>query len=556
MGSNFSNQNQITAGYKTSAAVRTPGPRNDGANRSFMSPPRMMSPPPSVQASTISHTQSTRMPMSYNGDTQMQHYFNQPGRYPHSWQGARQQAPTPPNQNMPQAGQNVSQSTQMARASQFGIRQQQMPQIPTQVPKPSQQLLQPQFAQNSVQLNQQPLPQMHNLPPASVNNQEAGSMLSNPPVSISMPAPNDFDIDSLLSDPVDGTSSFMQQLQGESPSANSILSSSMFSSLPEPTVSNTVISMAMDTSATAKPSQMPLPEVPADPTAVPSTSNRPGINANIVKSFDSSNLPNVPGPNTSFNDSEEDKLDSGEITLESNEQDLLKAASSLPIPFADAVPSSASAVTSEVNEPLNTFSVSQTPAVSTSTPILPIQPVTAPMSDSIPVPSSTAGPLIATAVAPVTSSEPSEVERRPSFDVSAQSGGSAAVTTAPSVVASSSTFSSTTTIVSTSLTTAAVPSLTTSAVPTTPTPSVSLPSTVPGSMPSAVQPGHPMSSVAGPYPVSAPGMGHPRSSTEVHRPMMGESQTYMRPPMMVSLCNLTRCLQHKTFQQYCFNIST
>ena len=338
MGPNFQGQTQLNPDYKSNAPVRTSIHRSDGTGRGFMSPPRMMSPPP-VQAPSI--PQGSRLPnvsISYNGDASTQQYYNQPGRYPHSWQTVRQQPPVPTNQKISAGpGANLPSSAQIPRPTHFNTSQ--------QVQQASQ------FGQTTMQVNQPGFQQLQRAPANSLN---SNVMLSNTQstslnIDPSNDFENDFNLDSLLSDPVEGAGSFMEQLQAVAPSSTSNIFPSSSSSLASPGLSQPLQIPSSMTGITSNTTKVNAQNV-VGTSPVSTVSNSSFLNA--PTNMDSSNVPVPPAmTNNSFSPNEEERLDSGEITLESTEQDLFKAAASLPIPFADAnLPSSMNIAINELKQ--------------------------------------------------------------------------------------------------------------------------------------------------------------------------------------------------------------
>ena len=430
MGPSFANQGSMTPTYKTTGTPRATVPRNEGAGRGFMSPARMMSPPPAtMQAPNMTINQNTRLPITYNGDSSMQHYYNQSGRYPHSWQGTRQQVPTPQNQNLPQTPSNMPVSSQVPRPTRYGMQPQQL-----------QQQQQSQFASRPMQMNQAGYRPMQNVPTSVNTNQQSGTVLSNPPASLNISSQSDFDsefnLDTLLSDQSDGMGSFMQQLQDVTPS----ISSSSLSSAPIlPSMSDASRlasnSMSLENHAT---NVLPTPQVSSTGTPAVVSEANSLITASPAANANSASL------NTPLNVSDENKLDSGEITLDSTEQDLFKAASSLPIRFAEAnLPTPANTLLNELKEPSTTFSFSQTSTSVTSS--LPLQPVVSSTAQPLPVPVTSA--LTPSTTFPLVQSE---VGRGPSVDVSTVSQTSV-VGSSSSSFAMSQSLSETTSIASPSI---------------------------------------------------------------------------------------------------------
>ena len=363
MGTGFANQSAMKTTFKANQAPRPTG-RNDASGRGFMSPSRLMSPPPSsMQTPNITLNQSSRLPMSYNGDSSMQQYFSQPSRFPQAWQGVRQQTPTPSNQGLQSTSGNMLSSSQVPRPSRYGVPQQ-MQQTST-LP----------YAGQAMQMSHSGYQPIQNAPSSANTNQQSRTVLPQPSttVSLGMPAQNDFDnefnLDSLLNDPSDGIGSFMQQLQDVAPTvSSSSLTTSQILPIPEPSLSsNNAVKMPANNQLSSAPPPQVLSSAASTQHSMPSQSIA-SMNIPVNKSTDSSNMTGLPLPNISLN-SEESKLDSGEITLESTEQELLKAASSVPRRFADSnLPDPGSALLSEIKEPIIPLSVSQASTAVTSSP--------------------------------------------------------------------------------------------------------------------------------------------------------------------------------------------
>lgn len=361
MGSNFSNQSQLNAGYKSGTQTRTPIHRNDGASRGFMSPPQMMSPPP-VQNPIIS--QSSRLPnvsMTYNGDASNQQYYTQPGRYPHSWQGGRQQTPTPPSQKVSvNVGANMG--APIPRPTHFNTSQ-------------SAQQSPSQFGQAPMPVNQPGFQQMQRTPSGNL---KSNVMLSNTPsTSFNMDPSNDFEsdfnLDSLLGDPVEGTGSFMQQLQDVIPSSTSNIFPTSAPNLAQaPSATAPSQPLQIPSSMTGITTNSFTTKVDSQnvvgPAVVSTVSNTTFLNVSSETRGNSNTSTGTSISNSSFKVNDED---SGEITLESTEQDLYKAAASLPIPFADANLPPMNLPMNDIKEQQSTLSVSQASTLPTDSSAVP-----------------------------------------------------------------------------------------------------------------------------------------------------------------------------------------
>ena len=360
MGPGFANQSPVAPAFKTNQALRAATPRNEASTRGYMSSSRLMSPPPSsMQAPNMTLNQTSRLPMSYNGDNSMQQYFNQPNRFPQSWQGTRQQ--TPSNQNIQAASGSMLQSSRVPRPNRYGV------------PQQVQQQSSLSYRGQSMQISHSGYQPMQNMPTSVNTNQQSRPVLPNPPTSLSMPAQNDFDadfnLDSLLNDPSDGIGSFMQQLQDVAPAISSSNLTTPQALPPVPgssamTSINTMTDQRNNQPSITLAAQTVLPAVGPTAPALPPAS----VNATPGKSVDSSSFPILPRQNAPLN-RENNKLDSGEITLESTEQDLLKAASSLPTSYPEAtLPPPGSTLLNEIKELNVPLSVSQasTPVTSSS----------------------------------------------------------------------------------------------------------------------------------------------------------------------------------------------
>jgi len=370
MGPGFVNQSPITPTYKANQAVRSSLPRNDVPSRGFMSPSRLMSPPPSsMQAPNITLNQASRVPMSYNGESSVQQYYNQPTRFPQSWQGARQQSPAP-SQGIPVASGSRLPISQVPRPSRFGV------------PQQIQQQSYLSYGGQPMQMSYSGYQQMQNVPTTVSANQQSRSVLPNPSTSLSMPAQNDFDtefnLDSLLNDPSDGIGSFMQQLQDVTPaiSNSNLTTPPILPSVTEPSA------MAPTNAVKGQLTNVPasLPSMQAESSNLGSaifapTQNITSVNATPSKTIDNTSFPSLTSQNAPFN-RENNKLDSGEITLDSTEQDFFKAASSLPVPYAEAtIPPPSNVLLNEINELNVPFSVSEDSTPVTSSPSLSSQSV-------------------------------------------------------------------------------------------------------------------------------------------------------------------------------------
>nr|XP_018669889.1 chromodomain-helicase-DNA-binding protein 7 isoform X2 [Ciona intestinalis] len=252
MNQQYANAGPVTPNFRPNVTPsKTPTPHADQGMRGFKSPTHMMSPPPpSNQGPTpVSHPQMPRMHASYNGDVSMQQqqqqhgYYGPTGRYPHgTWQGPRHPGPRMPTSQSQQS------PMRMPRQMMPGQPQQQRYSQPHQVyntagPQP------PPTSVNATSQSQYGFQQVLVSPPPNQAHIERTNSVTNGTLPVpstiappSQPGPaqnsefdNDFNLESILGDPLDTSGSFMQQLQEVAPSEPPANTEAKPLDIPEPT---------------------------------------------------------------------------------------------------------------------------------------------------------------------------------------------------------------------------------------------------------------------------------------------------------------------------------